>query len=163
MQYKASKNSKLTYFILWLCLLCTAVTLILPASLEYYKWTAQLACLVFAICDVQIAVRYILSDYLYFLDGNILKIYKITGKKSVCVLSVSLSDIKGSLYNKEEYKEKKVHMKLNYCKNMFAKERKYLLFTFNETECSLCFEPSEEFCKLLLEALCADIKENKDE
>ena len=54
-------------------------------------------------------------------------------------------------------------MKLNYCKNIAAKERKYLLFKFNDTDCSLCIEPNEEFCSVLDLALKDLPKENEDE
>ena len=49
----------------------------------------QVAAIILAVVALEVYLKYIASDYVYEASAKELKVYKITGNKSVCVCSLS--------------------------------------------------------------------------
>lgn len=142
------KRPALAAFTLFLAL--TAVSAAMFANKSISPWIPQLSAVVFAVCAVQVYVKYILSEYKYAFDDRNLCIDKIVGKKIVPLGSLDLSYSLAEVMSKSEYNEKKSTLPkpdimFNYCKTMRLRDPFVYLFEFNGKNALLTFEPNGEF------------------
>ena len=110
----------------------------------------QVTAFVFAILSIQIYLKYVFSKYVYKATDESLQVYKITGKKSICVASLDYSMSISRVISSENYMAKKnslpkTNFNVNYCKNMFPKSYSVYFFEFNGKKSMMKFEPDAEF------------------
>ena len=135
------------------CLLCglgVALALMMSFQVKSFLWFFQLIAFVFAIAGIQVFIRYLASDFVYELSENNFNIYRVQGKKRVCLCSLDLTQSMSKVMPQKEYlRDKNTYgrpeMALNYCKNMSADSVYYYFFSFRDRRTMLVFEPSEEF------------------
>ena len=145
------------------------VLFLMSSAVQSYKWAYQLAGLFLAIIAVQIFTINVQSDYVYKADERDIKVYRVTGKKSLCVCSLSyeesLSQVVTAKYfneHKNEFPQNK--LAVNYCKNIFPEEYYLYFFNFNGKVYKLKFEPDDIFAKHMNEKIktALENKENED-
>ncbi len=110
----------------------------------------QIAALAFAVFSLQIYLKYVYANYVYEACENDLKIYRISGKKSICVCSLSYEESIGKVVSSEYFENHKKDMpkakiSTNFCKNIFPKVYYLYYFNFNSKTASLKFEPDAQF------------------
>ena len=132
----------------------------------------QVAAIILAVVALEVYLKYIASDYVYEASAKELKVYKITGNKSVCVCSLSYEEslsgvVTSDYFEKNKAKFPKTQISLNYCKNIFPKEFSLYFFSFNGKKACLKFEPDEIFTndmnkKITAEKSRLEKQENED-
>lgn len=139
------------------------------SQFDSYKWIYQLAGLLLAITGVTVFITNVQSDYVYKACEHDIRVYRVTGKKSLCVCSLSyeesLSQVVTSKYFNEHKNEfPKNKLAVNYCKNIFPKEYHLYFFNFNGKVNRLKFEPDDIFAKYMNEKIkiALENKENED-
>lgn len=138
------------------------------SRVEMYNGFYQLAAVIFAIIALQVFLKYVQSDYIYEAGEHDLKIYKVTGNKSVCVCSLSYEEsiscaVKSDYYKQHKNKYPKNKISLNYCKSIFPSDYSVYFFNFNSKTAVLKFEPDEVFSKYLNEKITHVISEKEKE
>ena len=135
------------------CFLCAAAAVLLFAASAFvarFEFAYQLTALILAVASVEIYMKYVGSDYVYEAAEASLKVYKITGKKSICVCSLDYEGSVTRVIPAEEYSaNKSAYPKVNFCvnyeKNMFPKNYYVYMFEFNGKRSLMKFEPDEAF------------------
>ncbi len=146
----------------------TAIILFaLSGFVNKFEIVYQLSSLIIAMISVQLYIKYVGSDYVYEATDKELKIYKINGKKSICVCCL---DYEGSLTNvidsREFFENKQNYKKYNFCvnymKNINPQNYFVYMFEFNSKITLMKFEPDEVFVTFLNSNL-KKVLENKEE
>ena len=138
---------------------CFAVMLFaISGYVSSVRWAYQLAGLILAIIGVQTYIINVQSDYVYKADTTDIKVYRVTGSKSLCVCSLSyeesLSEVVTHSYYKAHKKEfKKNKLAVNYCKNIFPEDYSLYFFNFNGKVNRMKFEPDEIFTNYMNEKI----------
>lgn len=141
-------------------------------KISEYRIFYQLPALVLAVAALQIFIKYMAHDYLYLADETDLKIYKISGNKSICVCSLNYEEsisgiIDNNFYKDNKNKFPKTNLAFNYCKNLFPDKYCLYFFNFNNKTAVLKFEPDKAFTDYINEKITAvrsllDKKESKN-
>lgn len=130
---------------------------------EYFPGLYQISAIIMGIVSIELYMKYVGSDYVYEASENSLRIYKITGKKSICVCSLdyemSLSEIvTADKYLEEKSKYPKYDFNVNYCKNLSPDKYCVYFFWFKEKRCMAKFEPDEVFVQYVNEKIRAALE-----
>ena len=70
---------------------------------EKFSGMYQITAFVFAIVSIQIYLKYVFSNYIYKATEDSLQVYKVTGKKSICVASLDYEMSMSQIINSEKY------------------------------------------------------------
>lgn len=142
---------------------------LLSATVNNYMWAYQLAGLFLAIIAVQVFTTNVQSDYIYRADEHDIKVYRVTGKKSLCVCSLSYEEslseiVTADYFNEHKNEFPKNKLAVNYCKNIFPEEYCLYFFNFNGKVNKMKFEPDNTFVNYMNEKIRIAIenKENED-
>ena len=125
---------------------------------EYFPGIYQITAIIMGVVSIELYMKYVGSDYVYEAGENSFKIYKITGKKSICVCSLDYEMSLSEVVTKDEYlknKEKypKYDFNVNYAKNLAPENYSVYFFMFKEKKCMAKFEPDEVFTQYLNEKI----------
>lgn len=160
MTYRPERKNMSAVFLSIFCFVFSVIAFYIAHKIGLYMWVYQVAAIILAVFALQIFLKYVQSDYVYKADEHDLKIYKITGDKSVCVCSLnyeeSISGVMTAEYaakNKNNYPQTKIA--LNFCKNIFPNEYSLYYFNFNGKASVLKFEPDEIFTNFVNEKISA--------
>lgn len=149
MTYRPKKSSNKAAFLAVSCaalaLLAFYLSAFLPSAVFY-----QIFAIVLAIVAVELYIKYIGADYVYEAGENDLNIYKITGKKSLCVCSLNYEESLTHILPMTADAEKdaslpKNKLAVNHCKNIAPAVYSVYYFNFNGKTARLKFEPDEAF------------------
>lgn len=171
MTYQPQRTNFHAAFIAGVTLTLAVALFAVSGTAAAYAWAYQLIGLILAVVGVQTFVTNIQSDYLYKADENDIKVYRITGKKSLCVCSLNYEESIGFVTKSEYFlahpKEfPKNQLAVNYCKNIAPSEYALYFFNFNGKVNRMKFEPDDEFIKYankkIAEALERKEKEEED-
>ncbi len=127
----------------------------------------QITSILFAVVSLEVYMKYVGSDYVYEAAETSLKVYKITGKKSICVCSLDYEMSLSPVIPSEEYEADKASFpktafNVNYAKNLSPKSYHVYFFEFNGKKSMMKFEPDKEFCAYVNEKI-ANALENRAE
>lgn len=89
MTYRPERKNMSAVFLSIFCFVFSVIAFYIAHKIGLYMWVYQVAAIILAVFALQIFLKYVQSDYVYKADEHDLKIYKITGDKSVCVCSLS--------------------------------------------------------------------------
>ncbi|MBR4979374.1 MAG: hypothetical protein IKX77_02365 [Clostridia bacterium] len=158
MTYKPTSKDKTAVFLSLILAFACIFLLYFSSVFAVYPMIFQIIALFFAVFALQIYLKYIYSNYVYEACENDLKIYRISGKKSICVCSLSYEESTSKVFSSEYYETHKselpkVRISTNFCKNIFPKDYYLYYFNFNSKQASLKFEPDEIFVKFLNEKI----------
>lgn len=167
MTYRPASNSKTAKSI---CCIGAATAVILFFASSYvsrFAFVYQLTALMFAVVCVEMYIKYVGSDYVYEATDKSLKIYKVTGKKSLCVCSLSYEASLSRVISSDEYlshkdKYPKTNFNVNYAKNLAPNNYSVYFFEFNGKKSMMKFEPDKIFTDYVNEKIDNAMK-NKDE
>ena len=169
MDYRPKKSDNKAVLLSGFCLTFAVALFLASAYVPAYKWAYQLAGVLFAIVGVQVFTINVQSDYVYKADEHDIKVYRVTGNKSLCVCCLSyeesLSEVVTAKYFNEHNSEfPKNKLAVNYCKNIFPKEYSLYFFNFNGKVNRLKFEPDDIFTNYMNEKIRIALanKENED-
>jgi len=140
----------------------------LSGVVTYYKFAYQITALLLAVVAVEIYMKYVASDYVYDANESVFRVYRVNGKKSICVCSL---DYNGSVTKVIRSSEFEAHKKdypkfnfcVNYCKNLFPKDYYVYMFEFNGKRSLMKFEPDEIFVGYLNSAVGEALKNKNNE
>ncbi|MBE6681511.1 MAG: hypothetical protein E7600_04405 [Ruminococcaceae bacterium] len=170
MTFRPSSKSKKEK-ILSISLAVAAVILFLVSGLvNRLVVVYQLTAFVCGILSIEMYLKYVGSSYIYEAAEDSFKVYKVTGKKSICVSSLDYEMSLSHVVSKEEYEERKdsfpkTNFNVNLCKN-FAPDSYYLyFFEFNGKKSMMKFEPDQMFADYLNDKISAawEKAENEDD
>lgn len=134
---------------------------------EKFSGMYQITAFVFAIVSIQIYLKYVFSNYIYKATEDSLQVYKVTGKKSICVASLDYEMSISQIINSEKYLESKhtypkTNFNVNYCKNLFPKNYSVYFFEFNGKKSMMKFEPDSEFANYVNALISQAVNEADD-
>ncbi len=126
----------------------------------------QASALVLAVVSLQIYLKYVASDYVYEATDTDLKIYRVNGKKSICVASLSYECSKSSVMTEKYFFENrkslpKYSYTVNYAKNIAPKTYSLYLFDFNGKTVRMKFEPDDVFTAFVNSKIENSLAQNK--
>ncbi len=168
MTFRPPRKNMSAVYLSGFCMVFAVIAFYISSKVEMYIWIYQVSAIVFAVFALQVFMKYVQSDYVYKADEHDLKIYKITGDKSVCVCSLNYEEsISGvvtaqqAAKNKNDYPPTKIA--LNFCKNIFPDKYSLYYFNFNGKASVLKFEPDEIFTNFVNEKISAAIRAVENE
>lgn len=135
-----------------LCALFAVASFSFSAHVSHAALVYQLAALVLAVTALEVYLKYVACDYLYKAGENELMVYRITGKKSICVCSLSYEEsvsnvVDAAHVSKNSAQFPRYRLAVNACKNLFPKEYALYYFNFNGKVARLKFEPDADFIR----------------
>ncbi len=140
------------------------------AFVAKFELVYQITAIVSAVVALQIYLKYVMNDYVYEAAADSLKIYKVTGNKSVCVLSLDYEMSLSKAVSKQEYlsdksRFPKTNFNVNLAKNLAPENYYVYFFEFNEKKSMLKFEPDKVFADYLNEKIenALNNRNNEDE
>ncbi len=139
----------------------------LSGVVSMYNGVYQITSLIFAVAGVHMYLKYIVYDYVYEAADNDIRIYKISGKKSICVLSLSYEMSLSYVIDEKEYREKldelpKTSFTVSWAKNLSPEKYYVYFFDFNGKKCMLKFEPDKEFADYVNTRIRTALEDNQD-
>ncbi len=168
MTYRPPKKNMSAVFLSIFCFVFSVIAFYIAPRIGTYMWLYQISAIVFAVFALQVFMKYVQSDYVYKADEHDLKIYKVTGNKSVCVCSLNYEEsisgvVPAGLVEKNKNGYPKTKIVLNFCKNIFPDEYSLYYFNFNGKASVLKFEPDEIFTNYINEKISAAIRAVENE
>ncbi len=154
MTYRPTSNSK-KEIILSLSLAMLAIVLFaLSGVVCNFVGLYQISSIICAIFGIEMYLKYVGSDYVYEAADSSFKVYKITGKKSICVCSLDYEMSLSYAVTNKEYAENKdnfpkANFNVNLAKNIAPSNYYVYFFEFNEKKSMLKFEPDAVFVDYL--------------
>lgn len=123
-----------------------AVSGIVPTLVVLY----QISAFLLAVVSIEIYIKYVASDYIYEACDDCFKVYKVTGKRSICVSSLdyemSLSQVVSNVeYDEEKERFPRSNFNVNFCKNLAPQSYYVYFFEFNGKKSMMKFEPDSVF------------------
>ena len=128
-----------------------AVALIIISGVtQHFGGLYQISAIIFGVVSIEFYLKYVGSNYIYEAGDDYFKVYKITGKKSICVSSLDYDMSLSHVLTKQEYAENKdklpkTNFNVNLCKNISPYDYCVYFFEFNGKKCMMKFEPDETF------------------
>ena len=118
----------------------------------------QLTAFAAAIVSIELYLKYVGSSYVYEAADDAFKVYKITGKKSICVSSLDYEMSLSHVVSVHEYEERKAqfpktNFNVNLCKNLAPQNYYLYFFEFNGKKSVMKFEPDEVFADYMNEKI----------
>ena len=112
-------------------------------------------------------MKYVASDYIYEACDESFRVYKVTGKKSICVCSLDYDmSLSLAVTNKEYEADKSSYptsaFNVNFAKNLAPKNYYVYFFRFNGKISMMKFEPDEIFCTYLNEKITNAVENGTD-
>lgn len=168
MTFRPKNNTKKEYVLSITAGICAICLFILSGVVQNFKALYQISALLVAVFGVEVYVKYIANDYIYEATKKDLKVYKVTGKKSICIAcldyEMSLSDV----VHVNEFEENKGSFPtavtiVNYCKNISPKDYYVYFFKFNGKNTMLKFEPDKIFADYTNEAINEALSNSQDD
>ncbi len=165
MTYRPKSTSNKEKILALACAIVAIVLFTLGSFVEFFPALYQITAIILAVVSVELYMKYVGSDYIYEAEESSLKIYKITGKKSICVCSLdyemSLSEIVTCdeyLKNKDKYP--KYNFNVNYAKNLAPEKYSVYFFVFKDKKCMAKLEPDEVFSEYVNKKIRAALENN---
>ena len=128
-----------------------AILLILASGITgRFGGLYQISAIIFGVISIEFYLKYVGSDYVYDAADDYFKVYKITGKKSICVSSLDYEMSLSHVVTSEEYATRKsefpkTNFNVNFCKNINPEKFSVYFFEFNGKKCMMKFQPDEIF------------------
>lgn len=146
-------------------LFLSAVSFFLSAYMSSFRAVGQMISVVFLLLFVQLSSKFLLTDYVYTLEEEKLFVSSKQGKRKKDLGYIPLSQ-SVKLFTKKEWEKKKenitVSQRFSYCQNLFPADESYLLFSQEEKNVLLVFEPDETLLSLLKERIENTVSAFKD-
>lgn len=166
MTYRPKASGKKEKLISLLLAVCAIALFAASGVVARFAGIYQISAIIFAVISIEMYMKYVGSDYVYEAGEASLKIYKITGKKSICVCSLdyemSLSTVVSrSDYEADKGKFPKTDFNVNYAKNLAPENYSVYFFKFNGKTSMLKFEPDADFSAYINEKIMTAL-ENAD-
>ncbi len=150
MTYKPVSKSKKEKIIALLCALAAASLIIASGIINRFGGLYQISAIILGVVSIEFYLKYVGSDYIYDAADDYFKVYKITGKRSICVSSLDYEMSLSHVVSVKEYNENKdkfpvTNFNVNLCKNLAPEDYCVYFFEFNGKKCMMKFEPDEAF------------------
>ena len=102
----ASQSKKEKILAISLAVFAVAMFLV-SGIVNYLVIVYQITAFAAAIISIEMYLKYVGSSYIYEAGDDAFKVYKVTGKKSICVSSLDYEMSLSHVVSKEEYEERK--------------------------------------------------------
>ena len=170
MTFRPKSNTKKESIIAILSAVVAVLLFIVSGIVPTLVIVYQISAFMLAIASIEIYIKYVASDYVYEAADDAFKVYKITGKKSICVSSLDYEMSLTHVISNTEYEEKKNELpksnfNVNLCKNLAPENYCVYFFDFNGKKSMMKFEPDSVFTEYMNEKISKawDMAENEDE
>jgi len=166
MRYNPLKKDNKAIVLSVMCAVFAVILFVASAFVRNFIILYQLTAIVLAIASLQIYLKYVVSEYVYEATEDDIKIYRVNGKKSICVASLSYEASKSSIMPVKDFlKNKKILPKyaytVNYAKNISPESYSLYLFDFNGKTVRMKFEPDDVFTSFVNTKIEKSLAENK--
>lgn len=156
MQYKPHKTYRHT-LIIGSLLLAISLCFLLFGNMGWgYLWLNQLGAIGFLTAVIFLAVRYILTDFIYIIPENerILEVKRISGRLPTTVARIEIGAGDVILpYTKGLKKAQALEMFENCCPGLFPEESYVYICVLNEKKVGVRLECKADFAELLEKAI----------
>lgn len=153
MRYSPQNYNTKPLMITILLTVMAVFSLIFASELQNIKWLFQLIFLCLATAAIQIYLKYVLTKFEYVCDSESLSVYKIMGRKKLCVGTLALENSVCEVMPYSEYLDKKdefsVRQVFNYTRNFKTQDIYSYLFDFNGDNTMLMLEISKEYAQYI--------------
>ena len=154
MRYCPLKSNNKAIVMSIICSVAAVVLFVSSAFVHSFGALYQITAIILAVISLHLYLKYIACEYVYEACENDLKIYKTTGKKSICVASLSYAASKSRVMNLREYTLLKNNMPkysytVNYAKNLYPEQYCLYYFDFNGKTVRMKFEPDDVFAEYI--------------
>ncbi len=150
MTFRPTSNSKKEKILSLFMAFLAIMMIIISGITDRFGGLYQITAIIFAVVAIEFYLKYVGSDYIYEAADDSFKVYKVTGKKSICVSSLdydmSLSYVvTGEEYNKNKADYPVSNFNVNLCKNLSPDVYSVYFFKFNGKTSMMKFEPDAVF------------------
>ena len=138
--------------------LCAVFLIIISGITNRFGGLYQISAIIFGVVSIEFYLKYVGSDYVYDAADDYFKVYKVTGKKSICVSSLDYEMSLSLVVSSAEYEANKdsyprTNFNVNLCKNLCPENFSVYFFEFNGKKCMMKFEPDVIFAEYLNEKI----------
>ena len=145
-----NKKNAVCYF---LGIIGGSLLFIASLALPAFKGLIQLGGFCFWAFGIWVLCRYSLTYFYYIIEGDNLRIVKVSGQKHTDAGNISMRTGKFVKKLSEAKGRPPVRNRFNYCRNYIPAEKYVYFFEWNGADAEIIFEPSEEFALLMNEKL----------
>ena len=163
MTFTPKSSSNKEKLISLLTAMFAVILIIVSGVTEKFGGLYQISAIILGVISIEFYLKYVGSNYIYEAADDAFKVFKITGKKNICVscldYDMSLSFVVSSQEyenNKNEYP--KTDFNINLCKNLAPDKYFVYFFRFNGKKCMMKFEPDEMFVDYINEKISSSLK-----
>lgn len=167
MTFRPSSNSK-KEIILSVSMAFLAMLLIVISGItNRFGGLYQITAIIFGVIAIEFYLKYVGSDYIYEAGEDSFKVYKVTGKKSICVSSLDYEMSLSYVVTSEEYLKNKQqfpvsNFNVNLCKNLAPNVYSVYFFEFNGKISMMKFEPDAVFSEYINNKIAAAFERKQD-
>lgn len=170
MTYRPKNNSNKEKLLSFITALAAVLLIVLSGIINKFGGLYQISAIILGVVSIEFYLKYVGSDYIYDAADDYFKVYKVTGKKSICVSSLDYEMSLSHVVTRQEYEENKdkfprTNFNVNLCKNLAPKDYSLYFFEFNGKKCMMKFEPDEVFTEYINNLISAawEKAENEDD
>lgn len=150
MTFQPKLKGKKEKVLAFLCAAAAVTLILLSGIVNRFGGLYQISAIVLGVISIEIYLKYVGSNYVYEAADDAFKIYRITGKRSICVSSLDYEMSLSYVVSKHEYNENKdkfpsYNFNVNLCKNLSPEEYCVYFFEFSGKKSMLKFEPDDAF------------------
>lgn len=150
MTYMPVSKSKKEKLLALITALTAALLIVMSGIMQKFGGLYQISAIILGVISIELYLKYVGSNYIYDAADDYFKVYKVTGKKSICVSSLDYEMSLSHVVTKQEYEANKdkypsTNFNVNLCKNLAPKDYSLYFFEFNGKKCMMKFEPDEAF------------------
>ncbi len=167
MRYTPKTNNTKPLLLTILLTVVAVFSLLFASQVLTTKWLFQLLFLCTATGAMQIFIKFVLTTYEYYLEENTLYIYKILGKRRLCVANFVLSNINEQIKKQSdikasdnEFSKKQI---LNFVRNMDAEDVCTFIYNLYGDMYLVRLETEESFVQILNERIEISKREKENE
>lgn len=151
MRYSPQNYNAKPLMITILLTVMAVFSLIFASQMQNIKWLFQLLFLCLATAAIQIYLKYVLTEFEYVCDSESISVYKIMGRRKLCVGTLALENSLCEVIPYTEYLDKKdefsVTQVFNYTRNFKTQDIYSYIFDFNGDKIMLLLEISNEYAQ----------------
>jgi len=168
MTFRPTSNSKKEKILSLSMALLAVLMIIISGITNKFGGLYQITAIIFGVVAIEFYLKYVGSDYIYEAADDSFKVYKVTGKKSICVSSLDYDMSLSYVVTGEEYNKNKADFpvsdfNVNLCKNLAPNVYSVYFFKFNGKTSMMKFEPDAVFTEYINSKIASCFEKSEDD
>ncbi len=155
MRYSPKNENTRPLMITILLTVIAVFSILFAGHFQNLKWLFQLSFLCFATAAIQIFMKYVLTKYEYVCDDTSLSIYKIMGRRRICVGILEFSLFKRKLETIADFEDLRIPSRieniLTFTRNYKTKNIYCFVYNYNYSDVMIKLEIDNVFANYVNE------------